>query len=842
MQSMNRKIFVGVSLLALSMSGTHARAQSADEADGVANDDIIVTARRMDENLQDVPLTISAVSGQTLEELNIQNFQDVESVVPGLSLNNAGNGFGTSASVRGATFNVETGAKDTVVFYQNEVVVSANILFNTLFDIGQIELLRGPQGTLRGRSAPSGALTLTTRRPDLQELGGNFNLTVTEDGNVNGQGAIGAPIIEDVLAFRIAGVIDDNNFGDVRSLNSSKEPFSRTSAGRVSLRFEPTSSIRANVMYQYLDKKTSRFTAVFGPGSPGGQVPAYSFGPFTFPSRPAPPAGYNGPPIAPGDRLAVQEDPVNINQVFQVLTANLEFDFGGQRLSYTGGWSKQKTGSSGGGDTFNMHPGGLGQTLNNTNSYTSHEVRLQSIERIAGIFDYTAGVFHLEEKNDLDTRQLSFNPGAFGPIPTDTTIPHPLVAPDPSHIATVFIRGGGKTKETSFYGSVTAHLSDQTELRGGIRYIKWKERPRGPFKGDVPDADLVGNGTSICLSRALLFLPFGFSVPSGPLCLNGNNRPRVTTDAWVWDISASHKFNDNIMVFATAGTSWRAGPFSVAPHELEADPALGLAPSNDLRFHDNEKSTSYEIGLKTSFLNDRGRFNISAYYQTYKNYFFFSNDTRRLGLSGGQPNGTVGDFNYTANADAVVKGVDVEMDFDITPNWDLSAAFSWAKGNVDNDEIPCNDGDFDGVADLIIPTSQDFIDAGVIVARCVSNQSISRSPRWSLVLSSEYNYPLTDEMDVFLRGQLSYYPSNPFQTPLLKIDSYGLLNLYTGVRSADRMWEVNVFAKNVLNEQQLLDLSPANPNREYGEPGYQTFTYTPRREFGVNVRYAFGSR
>lgn len=819
----------------------------AQGAAGASADDgvIIVTARRRLESVQDVPQTVDVVTGVTLEELNIQNFQDVESVLPGLVLNNAGNGFGTTASVRGATFNVETGAKDTVVFYQNEVVVSANILFNTLFDIGQIELLRGPQGTVRGRSAPSGAMTVTTRRPDLSEVGGSMNMSVTDDGNVNGQAAFGLPFIENVLALRIAGVIDDNNFGDVRSINSSLKPFSKTKAGRVSLRFEPTSSFRANIMYQYVDKKTRRFTAVFGNGSPGGRVPAYSFAGFGWGERPANPAGYNGPPIAPGDRLAVKEDPVNIHQTFQILTGNIEWDFAGQRLSYTGGWSKQSTDSFGGGDNFNMHPGGtaLSQVLNNVNQYTSHELRLSSVDRIAGIFDYTVGIFNLVEKNNLDVRQRSAYPGVFGPPPANPNVPHPLVAPDPAYIATVFIKGGGKTKETSFFGSVTAHLGEKTEITGGIRHIKWRDQPGGPFKGDVPDADLVGVGTSICLSQALAHLPifpgFGLNIPIGPLCIDGNNRPRVKTSATVWNIAASHRFNDDIMAYATVGTSWRAGPFSVAPHELEAP---GFVSSSDLRFHDNEKSTSYELGLKTSFLNKRGRFNIAIYYQEYKDYFYFSNDTRRLGLSGGIPSGSIGTFNYTANADAEVKGVDVEAAFEITPNWDVSGAFSWAKGTIANDEVPCNDGDFDGTPDTIVPTPAEFIAAGVITARCLSNESISRAPRWNMSFQSEYTHPLNDRMDAFLRGQFTYYPSNPYKTPLMKIGGYGLLNLYTGLRSSDRRWEVNVYAKNLLNEQQLLDLNVANAHREYGESGYQTFSYTARREFGINIRYAFGSR
>ena len=97
-------------------------------------------------------------------------------------------------------------------------------------------------------------------------------------------------------------------------------------------------------------------------------------------------------------------------------------------------------------------------------------------------------------------------------------------------------------------------------------------------------------------------------------------------------------------------------------------------------------------------------------------------------------------------------------------------------------------------------------------------------------------------MNAFLRGQMTIYPSNPFKTALMKIDAYSLLNMFAGIRSPDRTWEVNIFAKNLLNARQLLDLNIASPSREYGGPGYSTFEYTPRREFGINLRYSFGTR
>src|SRR3546814_2406794 len=119
--------------------------------------------------------------------------------------------------------------------------VCSSDLFNSMFDVGQIEVLRGPQGTLRGRASPSGSITVTTQKPDLYESGGYADLTRTNLDALNVNGAFNLPIIPEKLAIRIAG-IDDRNEGDhVRSIHSSVEPSAATKAYRASLRFEPGS-------------------------------------------------------------------------------------------------------------------------------------------------------------------------------------------------------------------------------------------------------------------------------------------------------------------------------------------------------------------------------------------------------------------------------------------------------------------------------------------------------------------------------------------------------------------------------------------------------------------------
>jgi iron complex outermembrane receptor protein len=160
----------GVSLWSLAAP---AYAQNAAAEEGTDDEVIIVQARRRDEAIQDVPMVVQAVTAQELNKLNIREFQDVQTLVPGLSLAQSANGIGVQTTLRGIAFDVNaSGNNGTVEFYMNDAPISAGILFQSMFDVAQIEVLRGPQGTLRGRASPSGSITVTTRKPDLSEAGG----------------------------------------------------------------------------------------------------------------------------------------------------------------------------------------------------------------------------------------------------------------------------------------------------------------------------------------------------------------------------------------------------------------------------------------------------------------------------------------------------------------------------------------------------------------------------------------------------------------------------------------------------------------------------------------------
>ncbi|CAN7275249.1 TonB-dependent receptor plug domain-containing protein [Phenylobacterium sp. LjRoot225] len=789
--------------LATSVTAQPAAAPAAAPADDVMLGEIVVTARRRSESLQQVPQSVTAVTADTLQKLNIQDFDDISSVTPGLSLSTGNNGYATAASTRGVSFQQETSASPTVAFYLNDAPVETPVLFQSMFDVGQVEVLRGPQGTVRGISSPSGAITLTTRRPDLSEYGGFVNATVTDLQSRNLQAAVNVPIIKDILGLRLAGVIDQNDFDGVRSVNNPLRPKAETNAIRASLAYEPSDAFNAYVSYMHLDRELQSYAQVAGAGQ-----------------------GYNGPVIEASDRLAVNDELSHIKNHVDVVTAQIDSRIWGQHLSYVGSYAFQKLNVRENVDRGNLIPNY--EVFNLTyvpQERTTHEIRLASDPAPGRFLDYTVGAFYSWTATDVDAPQPRLLPGFFNPF-----------APDPAVINTRFqtttgIISPSRLEETSFFGSLTAHFGEDTELTfGGRQIISRVVR--------TTNVALLPGGFSIAPPSALPFggtcgpLPSTYPglcdapVPFTPLL----SQARRTIDRpFIYNVSLSHRFSPDLLVYANHGTAWRFGPQVVgitngADASGQIDPVL-----SSLSQMPNETSRSYEVGLKSTLLDGRMRFNVALFRQTFRNLFIRTEPVRYISIAGGRtdPNAL---FNFTTAVPATIEGFDIDTAFQITSNWNVTAALSYADGRINNGAVPCNGP---------IPTGQR-------IAICTTNASTSRDPLWNGTITSEYSHNVREGMEGFVRGLFQYYPENSRRSAAQVINPYSLLNLYAGLRSEDGAWEVAVFAKNAFKTDEVtsLDINP------YGVSGstlpfttnYFGATYTPRREVGVNVRYAFGSR
>jgi iron complex outermembrane recepter protein len=797
----------GASLVVFASAATAQTGASPGASDaGFELEEIVVTARRKDESLQDVPTTINAVTGAEIEKLNIRKFEDIASVVPGLSLSSNANGIGGIATVRGVAYDVNaSGNNGTIEFYMNDAPISAGNLFQTMYDVQQVELLRGPQGTLRGRASPSGSMTVATRRPNLQDIGGYVSGTGTSIGGYNGQGAFNFPIISDVLAVRVAGAYDKNEGNRVTSLNSTLDPESKTKSGRVTVRFEPTDSLSFTLTAQKTKQDITTFDQV---ESQQSVLPGTAVNPG------APGATYSPPYITAGDRLAVEDAPRVITQDFNNYNFQAQWAFAGQKLNYVGARNEQSFNSVQITDTADFFPTnypvfthGYGQVTDSKSYTLAHELRLSSEERIAGIFDYIVGAFY--QNANFPTKLTIATPVLFG-------APSPTVAGLINK--TPIVRNGGN-KEISGFANITAHVTDADEVSAGARYIKYQSH--------------------------------------GTLLINGALQSLATEDSdfhtTIFSVSGKHNFSDDLMVYATVGSSWRpgisaTGDFSIAQSALERS-FIVLGP---------EKSTSYELGLKGSALEKRLRYSASVYHQKFKDFPYRSSsgvfyvETQASGIP------RVNSFNFVAAVPVEVNGLEASIDFAATPSWDMGVSGALSKGEIKDGFVPCNDySPRDGVPDSSgsVPTIAGIQAAtgGGTISGCTVTQSASLAPQWSGSLQSEYRIPITSAFNSFVRGQASIY-GNSKNDPTNSVDdykSYALLNLYLGLRESTGVWEVSVYGKNVTNTERVLARSSTVQTTNYNivQNGFTGLTnyfggmsMTAPREFGVNVRYAFGAK
>lgn len=813
---------------------TTVPAAAEDDADG---GEIIVTARRRNESLQDVPQSLQVVSGDLLDQQNLFQFEDLTKIVSGLTLVKDSS-LGGTAVMRGVTFYRTVNTTSTVSFYINDAPVQPPFLFNAMFDIGQIEVLKGPQGTFRGQSAPSGAITVTTRRPDLNAFGATASAAVTDASGRNVQGAVNLPLLDGRLALRVAGIIDRDDNGGVRSANNSSEPFQEMSAFRVSLAARPIDDLTIDLMYQNNFTKTAGFgPALVGAGSPGTVVQNAGY---ALPFRPR--AGYNGPVIARGQRLAVAQFADTSSNRLEFMDAQISYGFLGQQLTYVGSHTTYQVRAGRINADVGNHVEGDWQGNGTDTDWTgwTHELRLSSQDRIAGFLDYVVGAFtqRLNQPARVHASK-SFQPGAFG-TPTGAPLP---IAPNIAYSTATLVDLDTRTKEMSYFGNVTAHLDSRTEISGGVRFINAK---KNLLRINSQSAGLAARvlSDSACASAGGTQGATYAGVCDVPVAsrITGTVEEQYSRDATVYSASISHRITPGLLVYASTGSSYRPAASQIGLVNGRNDPVL--ASFGQL---DDETSTSYEAGLKASLLGGRLTFNAAYYHQKYGGLVYIVPGSIPYLADSAVAAPTVTNRNgILANVDAKVDGIDAELRFKATDRLNLGMNVSWADGRFSNQLLPCQDGNFDGVPDAITATVSQFQAADVFIAQCNLSRSTNDQPRWNMTFQGDYFHPITDRIDGFISGNATYQPKNPNKSVAYTVPAYALIDLQLGVRDEQAGWELQGFVRNLTNARVATDIGTAQLTSTaagfFGASGYSTINYLAPREVGIKFRYAFGSR
>jgi iron complex outermembrane receptor protein len=856
--SLRSKLLVCTGVAAISIMPMQAMADAAaapvDSAvSEPAPTDIIVTARRSEERLQDVPESVQAISGRTLQDLAITSADEVSKLAPGLTLTNQG--ASSEVTLRGVTWRPGSGTPATPIYF-NEVPFDPGDTLVSLFDISQIEVLRGPQGTSRGAPSISGAVTIATTKPNLEEIGGFVQGQYGEGRHWDVQAGLNVPIIKDKLAIRLATNIEDSEGDRVFSVHSTVRPKLNDRSYRATLLFKPTDTLTIEAMYQSRRTDKLRYDQVVGNGSPGAAaspLAAYGLG------LGAIPANFNGPPLTLGQRESV-EDVGNItHDRIDLITANANWEFLNNNLTFNYGRQINKSPASYNAQDFaNILPGFEPQTSpSNVGKpfFQTLELRLSSERDEHRPFDYDIGWFSKHSNGTIINNSPTYLSGAFGP---PTAAPGTFTTPNPAYVLPVASNIGIGQVFDSFYGDLKFHIDHNTELTGGLAII----RDRVPVSLNVT----VGSGLSVAAPFGVLYGTFApYFAPGGPLfgltepttCAGlsafsggttfqnstypgycdakvaagtGAPPPQSTNRVYskaLYNFSLSHKFSDAVLAYATTGSSYRSGL-----------PALGnVGLPAGLFLPQPETAKSYELGVKTTF-GRRLRINASIFQLDYKN---------QLTSLQGVPyydsvKGTVdnGGIAFYGNADARVRGFEFEIAGQLSRELSLGANLAYSQIKSKGGTLPCGVGP--------TPTAANPINTCTLSSGTVLNQEAP----FSATVNGSYTVPL-GPLSGYFRFNLDFKGNNPNYGNFVNstgqykgTPSYAILDLFAGLTGEKGIWDLGVFAKNVTNKQ--IETNRVTIQNNVYSPyaslisGYDQVTVSLPREVGVMLRYSFGSR
>ena len=331
-----------------------------------------------------------------------------------------------------------------------------------------------------------------------------------------------------------------------------------------------------------------------------------------------------------------------------------------------------------------------------------------------------------------------------------------------------------------------------------------------------------------------------FVIPGGPRPGQVNNDKYTKA---LYNFSLSHKFTDDLMVYATTGTSFRSG--------LPAINNSGL-PSN-LVTPSPETATSYEIGVKSKL--GRGfTVNAAIFQLDYKDQLtalegvpYFNSVSS---AASGSPSNT--SLAFYQNLDARVRGFELEIAARPLDGLNLGANISYTKIKSQGGSLPCNNGTVTAAnkfGDLSATNPIDF---------CVSpkGQVLNQQAPFQATINGGYELALTDTFGGYFRFNVNYQGKNPnfgnFRSgtaltgfTFKNTPSYAVVDLFAGINGQDSGWDVGFYAKNVFDKQVEL-ARVATPNSFYAgfgaAPGYDVVRASRPREIGVTARFSFGSR
>lgn len=775
----------------LAVAAQPAGTRSSSDASATVLASVLVTARRREENLQSVPAAVSVVSGDLLDSSYTVNTQQLSQLVPALYYNSA-NPRNTAYTIRGLGSNTlsisaaNDGIEPGVGFYVDQVYhgrpATASFDFT---DIERVEVLRGPQGTLFGKNTTAGAIHIISREPTF-EPEGNFEVSYGDEDFVQAKGGISGPLFKDVVAGRLAAQITQRD-GLLTNVNSGEKLNELDNyAVRGQLLFAPTDNLRLRLIGDVSDLDSACCTQGFlrvgqSLRSPARQFPALAAG-----------LGYEPPSRDVFDRLSDIDTALRINTQDGGVSLIADWNLGRTTLTSVTAWRYWDWDVSNDRDYTGI-PIQLVQRIPSRQDQYSQEFRLASNGDTR--LGYVAGLYYYSQ--EISGRPTSI----YGPEAAYWLLSQAnFTVPIPRNLLDGYGQEGNSRFEMKSYaafGEVNYDFTERLTATLGLRYTF--EDKEGTYATQVfGGLDLTGlpPASAAELNRAKLsiFRPQNYSVTDDGGSLSGR-------------ANLAYSFTDDLMSYVSYAYGYKSGGLNMSGLPLDAlnQPTLATAVIED------EKNTTYELGLKYTMFDSRATLNLAGYWTVVEDYQ--ANVVSSLE--------TAAIRSYPANIPEVrVRGVEADFAALLFAGFTVRASAAYADGeNTDYRAGPCP---------LEVQTA-------ATVACDLTGVPLAGLSDWAGTLGFDYQLPLgTGAFLVHADSNWrSGYYSDTSASRFTWIDGYNVTNASVGYRFKGG-WEVDVFARNLFDTDYItaLTIQTGNSGLILGQP-------SDPRMVGVTVRASF---
>lgn len=784
-----------------------AGADAAAQEEASRGDVIIVTARRRQETAQEVPLAISVIRGDSIESTGNFNVVKLQQLAPTLQVY-ASNPRNTAVNIRGIGVPyglTSDGFEQGVGIYVDDVynarVAAATFDF---LDVQQVEILRGPQGSLYGKNTTAGAINITTNQPTF-DFEGRAEVTVGNLDFKQAKAAISGPIT-DTLAARIA-VSSTSRRGTIYNVTSDRYINEQDNFGiRGQLLFRPRDDLDITLSGDYSKQDPECCGTVFVRVGSTQRLLTRQY------EALAAAQGYSVVSRNPYARLTDIDASLNAGNIIGGVSLRFKWDVGPGTLTSISAWRFWDWKPENDRDFTGLSIVSKSQNPSQQDQY-SHELRYNySSDRI----DFVIGAFGFRQR--IDTQGLEaqgINASRWnltGAQALDPTVLNGLQAVNTQYL---------KSTSAALFGQVSWKVTDALTIQPGVR-INYDEK-EGFYQRRVLDA--AGNDVSAQPSSPVRTARLGIYQPQV-------SAPSVSDWNFSYDLNVNYKIADDILAYATYAKSFKT--VGINQNGLPADAAGNPILSAGVILP--ESVNHFEVGLKTQFWDRKATFNLAAFRTDIKNY--------QATVTNGQLGVLRG---YLANA-GKVRSQGLEADFKIRPSDRFSAyanaAYTDAK-YVRFVDAPCPPELSGGTAATPTNPPSPAGQAGTATtpsfspANCdISGQRLPGVSKWSLSYGAEVNTPLTllaTEGQLYVGFDGNYrsgFSSNPSPSIYTNIEGYALSNYRVGFRSDNfdiYGWVRNVFDVNYL---ELLQVAPSNVGLVVGQPG-------DPRTFGGTIKFSF---